>query len=239
MASSSDLSPPAGHTPGHPESDSAHAETSQTHATPETPDGSQRRGRVRMRRAAVPAVPAAAITAGLAILTAQGALGVQFAISGMPFTVTATELKGTGFAQFGGLDNMAEGSPNAGDTGGQVLVVTSVIKDATLTKLCQSVDLGGTNLVIRAGGGAQKVRANDLVTDSTELSGNAAFTDIEIGNDASELNKAGPLGRGPKGVFSQQSDTVRIANLRQTNYATTAGVFKLPGLKLRFSESGC
>jgi hypothetical protein len=208
-------------------------------ATADAGDVPARRGRVRGRRAAVMAVPAAVVAAGLAVLTAEGALGVQFAISGMPFTVTATELNGTGFAQFGGLDEMAEGSPNAGETGGQVLVVTSVIKDATLTKLCQSVDLGGTNLVIRAGEGAKKVRASDLTTDSTQLSGDAAFKNIEIGNDASTLNKAGPLGRGPIGVFSQQSDTVRIANLRQTNYATTAGVFKLPGLKLGFSGSGC
>jgi hypothetical protein len=223
MASSSDVTPSAGNTPD----------------SPDTVTGPARRGRVRLRRAAVMAVPAAAVSAGLAILTAQGALGVQFAISGMPFTVTATELKGTGFAQFGGLDNMAEGSPNAGETGGQVLVVTSVIKEATLSKLCQSVDLGGTNLLITAGSGSKKVSASDLTTDSTDLSGDAAFDNIEIGNDASTLDKAGPKGRGPIGVFSQQADTVRIANLRQTNYATTAGVFKLPGLKLRFSDSGC
>lgn len=183
------------------------------------------------------AVPATVIAAGLAIMTAQGALGVQFAISGMPFTVTATELDGTGFEQFGNLDNMADGSPNAGDTGGQVLVVTSAIKNATLTRLCQSVDLGGTNLLITAGGGADKVTATDLTTDSTALSGDAAFGNIEIGNDASTLDKAGV--QGNKGVFSQQADTVHIAKLRQTNYATTAGVFKLPGLKLGFSDSGC
>ncbi|EFL35663.1 cholesterol esterase [Streptomyces viridochromogenes DSM 40736] len=222
--------------------------TSSAEHSPERPDGAAvpgvsdvpaRGGRVRARRAAVMAVPATLVAAGLAVMTAEGALGVQFAISGMPFTVTATDLKGTGFAQFGDLREMAEGSPNAGDTGGQVLVVKSVIKDATLTKLCQSVDLGGTNLLIKAGGGAKKVRATDLTTDSTELSGDAAFRNIEIGNDASKLNKAGPLGKGPIGVFSQQSDTVRIKNLRQTNYATTAGVFKLPGLKLSFSEKGC
>nr|WP_243766281.1 DUF6230 family protein [Streptomyces sp. GC420] len=183
------------------------------------------------------AVPATAVAATLMILTAEGALGVQFAISGMPFTVTATELKGTGFEQFGGLDQMAEGSPNEGDTGGQVLVVVSAIKDATLTKLCQSVDLGGTNLLITAGGGADKVRASNLTTDSTELSGNASFDNIEIGNDASTLTKAGV--KGPIGVFSQQADTVSITNLRQTNYATTAAVFRLPGLKLRFSDTGC
>ncbi|AKJ09975.1 cholesterol esterase [Streptomyces incarnatus] len=238
MASSPDV-PSVGNTPENPGNGSP-SETSETPETPQaavTAAGGERRGRVRARRAAVMAVPATLVAAGLAVLTAQGALGVQFAISGMPFTVTATELNGTGFEQFGGLDNMADGSPNAGDTGGQELVVTSAIKNATLTKLCQSVDLGGTNLLITAGGGADKVQASDLTTDSTELSGDAAFNNIEIGNDASTLTKAGV--KGPIGVFSQQADTVRIANLRQTNYATTAGVFKLPGLKLRFSGSGC
>ncbi|KUN22022.1 cholesterol esterase [Streptomyces antibioticus] len=223
MASSSDATSAADNTPENAESGSA----------PEP----VRRGRVRARRAAVMAVPATLVAATLAVLTAEGALGVQFAISGMAFTVTAKELNGTGFEQFGALDNMAEGSPNAGDTGGQVLVVTSAIKNATLDSLCQSVDLGGTNLLITAGSGSQKVKATDLTTDSTELTGDADFNNIEIGNDASTLTKAGV--KGPIGVFSQQSDTVHIANLRQTNYATTAGVFKLPGLKLRFSSSGC
>ena len=223
MASSSDVTSSAEHTPGTPESGSA----------PEP----ARRGRVRLRRAAVMAVPAVAVAAGLAIMTAEGALGVSFSISGMPFTVTAKSLDGTGFEQFGALDSMIEDSPNQGDTGGQVLVVTSAIKNATLDSLCQSVDLGGTNLLITAGSGSSKVQATDLTTDSTELSGDAAFNNIEIGNDASTLTKAGV--KGPKGVFSQQADTVHIANLRQTNYATTAGVFKLPGLKLKFSDSGC
>ena len=69
------------------------------------------------------------------------------------------------------------------------------------------------------------------------ITGDASFNNIEIGNDASTLTKAGV--KGPAGVFSQQADTVHIDNLRPTNYATTAGVFKLPGLKLRFSDSGC
>ncbi|MET8563177.1 DUF6230 family protein [Streptomyces flaveolus] len=237
MASSPDV-PSTGNTPDSPGSDNPVSDNPpQAPTAAGTTAGGARRGRVRARRAAVMAVPATLVAAGLAVLTAQGALGVQFSISGMPFTVTATELNGTGFEQFGGLDNMAEGSPNAGDTGGQVLVVTSAIKHATLTKLCQSVDLGGTNLLITAGGGSEKVSATDLTTDSTELSGDAAFNNIEIGNDASTLTKANA--KGPIGVFSQQADTVRIAHLRQTNYATTAGVFKLPGLKLRFSDSGC
>jgi hypothetical protein len=217
MASSADL------TPGNPESGSS-------------PDPA-RRGRVRLRRAAVMAVPAVGALAGLAVLTAQGALGVSFNISGMPFTVTAKSLNGTGFEQFGALDHMIKDSPNAGDTGGDVLVVTSAIKKATLDSLCQSVDLGGTNLLIKAGSGSSKVEATDLTTDSTLLTGDASFNNIEIGNDASELDKAGV--KGPAGVFSQQSDTVHIDNLRQTNYKTTAGTFTLPGLKLSFSDTGC
>ncbi|MET9071570.1 DUF6230 family protein [Streptomyces sp. NPDC004232] len=232
MASSPDV-PSDGNTPENPGSGSP----SEAPQTARAAGAGERRGRVRARRAAVMAVPATLVAAGLAVLTAQGALGVQFAISGMPFTVTATDLTGTGFEQFGGLDNMAPGSPNAGDSGGQELIVTSAIRNATLTKLCQSVDLGGTNLLITAGGGGTPVSASDLTTDSSQLSGDAAFNNIEIGNDASTLNKAGV--KGPIGVFSQQADTVHIANLRQTNYATTAGVFKLPGLKLRFSDSGC
>jgi hypothetical protein len=206
-------------------------------SAPQAPGSPARRGRVRGRRAAIMAVPAVVITAGLAIMTAEGALGVQFAISGMPFTVTAESLDGTGFEQFGGLDNMADNSPNAGDTGGQVLIVTSAIKSATLSKLCQSVDLGGTNLRIEAGNGKDKVQATNLTTDSTEMSGNAKFDHIEIGNDASTLTKAGV--KGPIGVFSQQADHVYIDTLRQTNYATTAGVFTLPGLNLTFSSKAC
>ncbi|MFF4956247.1 DUF6230 family protein [Streptomyces sp. NPDC001222] len=224
MASSPDATASPDSTPEHPESGSATGSPA-------------RHGRVRLRRAAVMAVPATALAAGLAIMTAQGALGVQLSISGMPFTVTADSLDGTGFEQFGKLDYMADDSPNAGDTGGQVLVVTSVVKNATLAKLCQSVDLGGTNLYITAGDGKEKVTATDLTTDSTAMSGNAEFHSIEIGNDASTLDKGGV--QGAKGVFGQQADTVHIDNLRQNNYATTAGVFKLPNLHLSFHDTGC
>ncbi|MFI2432780.1 DUF6230 family protein [Streptomyces sp. NPDC018693] len=196
-----------------------------------------RRGRVRLRRAAIMAVPATAITAGLAILTAQGALGVQFAISGMPFVVTADKLEGNGFAQFGSLDHMIENSPNEGDTGGQVLVVTSVVKDGKLTNLCQSVDLGGIQLVLTAGNKGTKVSVKNLAIDSDDITGNADFNNIEIGRDASTLDKVDQ--KGFPGVYSQQADKVVITDLYQRNYAATAAVFKLPDLHMRFGGKGC
>ncbi|MFD7285902.1 DUF6230 family protein [Streptomyces sp. NPDC059863] len=204
----------------------------------EAPERAERRGRVRLRRAALMGVPAIAAAATLVILTAQGAIAAQFAISGMPFTVTADRLEGQGFEQFGGIDNMAEGSPNAGDTGGQVLVVVSAIKKAELTKLCQSVEIGGTYLHITAGDKGTPVSATDLTTDSTVLTGDRAdFDNIEIGGDASTFTKAGV--KGPLGVFGQQADTVTITHLRQTNWATTAAKFRLPSLHLSFRSKGC
>ncbi|MFE2109521.1 DUF6230 family protein [Kitasatospora sp. NPDC059463] len=197
----------------------------------------QHRGRVRLKRTALMAVPAVAAGAVLMTLTAQGVLAAQFSISGMPFTVTADSLDGVGFEQFGSLDHMIEDSPNAGDTGGQVLVAVSAIKEASLTKLCQSVELGGINLLIKAGDGGTPVTATDLTTDSDLLTGDAEFKNIEIGGDASTFTKAGV--KGLPGVFGQQADTVKIRNLRQHNYATTAGAFKLPNLRLSFSSEGC
>ncbi|MFB6888332.1 DUF6230 family protein [Kitasatospora sp. NPDC056327] len=218
MATSEDAAPAAGDTTG-------------------TGTPARRGGRVRLKRTALMAVPAAVAGAALMALTAQGVLAAQFAISGMPFTVTADSLDGVGFEQFGSLDHMIENSPNSGDTGGQVLVAVSAIKEASLTRLCQSVELGGINLLIKAGDAGTPVTATDLTTDSDLLTGDAEFRNIEIGGDASTFTKAGV--RGLPGVFGQQADTVRIRNLRQHNYATTAGAFKLPNLRLSFSSEGC
>ncbi|MCL6731168.1 DUF6230 family protein [Streptomyces neyagawaensis] len=211
--------------------------TASTNERPEGSEASGRHGRVRLKRAAVMAVPATAVAAGLMILTAQGALGVQFAISGMPFVVTADKLEGEGFAQFGALDHMIENSPNEGDTGGQVLVVTSVVKSGKLTNLCQSVDLGGIQLVLTAGNKSTPVSVKNLAIDSDDISGDASFNNIEIGRDSSTFDKVGQ--QGPPGVYGQQADSVTITDLYQHNYAATAAVFKLPDLHMRFRSEGC
>lgn len=211
--------------------------TASTNERPEGPGASGRRGRVRLKRAAVMAVLTTAVAAGLMILTAQGALGVQFAISGMPFVVTADKLEGTGFAQFGSLDHMIENSPNEGDTGGQVLVVTSVVKNGKLTNLCQSVDLGGIQLVLTAYNKGTPVSVKNLAIDSDDISGDASFNNIEIGRDSSTFDKVDQ--QGPQGVYGQQADSVTITDLYQHNYAATAAVFKLPDLHMSFTSEGC
>jgi hypothetical protein len=117
-------------------------------------------------------------------------------------------------------------------------VFVSAIRSAQLTDLCQSVNLGFVNLVIRAGQGSTPVSASDLVVDSDSLTGNATFTNLSVDQDASTLTEV-PGVSGPLGTFGQQADKVVIQNLRQDNWATTASTFTLPGMRIGFSGNGC
>ena len=208
-------------------------------APEETPAGG-----VRWKRFGGMLAVTGVVTAGMVALTASGVLAANFSISGMPFTVTATNLHGEGFEQFATLDSMIENSPNQGDTGGQMVLIVSAIDQAQLTKLCQSVSLGGVNLKITAGDNGKDVQARALVVDSDLISGDADFRNINVGQDASTFDKVtdpatGKTIKGGEGVFGQQADTVDINNLRQNNYATTAARFTLPHLRMSFTSSGC
>jgi hypothetical protein len=206
---------------------------------PESPArGTRKEGGLRWRRFGAMMAVSGAITGGLVVMTAKGVLAAQFSISGVPFTVTSTQLQGTGFEQFATLDHMIPNSPNAGKTGGQMVLIVSAIKSATLANLCQSVSLGGAYLKITAGTGSTPVSADSLVVDSSQISGDASFSNMNIGQDASTLTED-PGATGSPGVFGQQADTVTINNLKQTNYATTAATFTLPGLSMSFSSTGC
>ena len=196
------------------------------------------RSGVRWKRFAAMITITGGLAAAMVALTAQGVLASQFSISGMPFIVTADRLDGTGFEQFATLDEMIPDSPNQGDTGGQVVVIVSAIDQAKLTNLCQSVSLGGKYLKITAGNGSDPVTAKTLIVDSDLIQGDATFNKINIGQDASTLSQVSGV-KGGEGVFGQQADTVQIVNLRQNNYATTAAVFKLPHLRMTFTDDGC
>jgi hypothetical protein len=196
------------------------------------------RGQTRWRRFALTMGISAAVTVGLVVLTGQGVIAASFSVSGMPFVVTADELEGTGFEQYAVLDQMAPGSPNEGDTGGQLILIVSAVDNAKLTNLCQSINLGGTNLRLTAGSKDHPVTATKLIVDSDLISGDASFTNIDIGQDASTLTRV-PGATGGIGIFGQQAEKVSIKHLRQNNYATTAATFNLPNLRMGFSDEGC
>jgi hypothetical protein len=178
-------------------------------------------------------VPAVIVVGALGAGVANGAVPVSFAISGSTFKVTADKLDGTNFVQYGNVAVEKDGT--------QQVVAESGIQSADLTNMCQVVAVPGTPLkmVLKAGGDGTPAHATDLIIDMTDLSGDATFTKINIGQDASTLG--GPDGSGGRaGTFGQRADHVTITNLSQTAYATSAGTFELPGLSLGFTTgAGC
>ena len=190
-------------------------------------------GRTSWRRFAVLCVPGFAATAALAIALANGALAASFAVSGQQFKVSASSLDGDGFAQYGSVDRNARGK--------LIPVAVTAIKTAKMNDLCQSVVtdlpvLGSISLNLTAGTGSKPVQASDLFVDATQLSGNASFNKIEIGRDASTLDKGPKGGQGLQDLFGQQADDVHITKLKQTAWATNAGKFRLNNLSMKVNK---
>ena len=129
-------------------------------------------------------VPATLAVGGIVFGMANGAIAASFTVSGQSFKISADQLQGTGFKQFGGLDRT---------NGGQSIpVATATIDSATLSNLCQSVSVPGLPvkvvLRIEAGSGDNPVTANNLVIGAQSLQGDATFTNIQIGRDGGELS---------------------------------------------------
>jgi hypothetical protein len=192
-------------------------------------------GRVNWRRFAIALLPSTILAVLLLVLTEQSVLAVSISISGEPFTVTATQLRGQGFEQFGVLGNSAIHLPTS--NGKPVALAATAMRSATISHLCQVVNIGGIPMVITAGDGSKPVVATDLVVYADKFSGNASFKHLTLGQDASTLHDV-PGVQGPKGAFALHATTVTISNLRQHAFATTAGTFTLPGFRLRFG-GGC
>jgi hypothetical protein len=192
----------------------------------------QSSGRVKWRRFAYAAVPAVAIAGTLVGLTAKGAIASSISVSGEQYLVTAKQLNGQGFVQFGGQLTSDQGGKPV-----QEPVITSGIASATLKSLCQSVNVGPVTMRLTAGNGSTPVSVSNMIVDASGQTGDLAiFHNITTGQDASTLTKDGTE-TGALGGFGQQADTVTIDNLVQHTWLTTAGTFKLPGLSLGFGGS--
>jgi hypothetical protein len=191
------------------------------------PQQSPVQGRTRWRRFAALLVPAAAVAGAVVFGMANGAIAASFAVSGQTFKVSASKLEGEGFVQYGGIAAEKNGTAHP--------VAVSGMTSAKLHDLCQSVKVPGMPVVltINAGGGGTPATATNLLIDMESLEGNATFDNIQIGRDASTLNK-GPDGAvGAAGSFGQQADKVTILNVKQVARSTSAGTFTLNGLKLK------
>ncbi|MGN9779172.1 DUF6230 family protein [Micromonospora sp. H33] len=188
---------------------------------------SQGRGHIRWSRFAALLLPAAALAGAILVGMANGALAASFAVSGQTFKVSASELRGEGFVQYPGVAEEIDGTRHP--------VAVTGIRRAELFDLCQSVKTPGAPVVltITAGRGGRPATATDLLIDVESLEGDARFTNINIGQDASTLDRGPEGARGAPGAFGQQADAVTITNLRQVARSTQAGRFNLTGLRLK------
>jgi hypothetical protein len=195
--------------------------------SPDTPES-----HTSWKRFALFSLPAGAAVGGILIAMAQGALAASFTVSGQDFKISADELDGEGFVQYGWLDQTVRDEA--------VPVAVAGIREAKIQGLCQSVltefpIVGQISLRLTAGDKGTPVIAENLVIDMSQMDGNASFENIEIGRDAGTLDQ-GPQGsRGFNDLFGMQSDTIVVEDLEQTARAASAGTFRLSGLSMGIS----
>ncbi|MBY8872843.1 DUF6230 family protein [Micromonospora sp. PLK6-60] len=173
-------------------------------------------------------VPATAVAGAILFGIANGAIAADITVSGKQFKVAAQKLEGQGFKQYGGVVKEKDGTVHP--------VALSEIGHAELYKMCQSVDASvpGMPVVLRIeAGGGEPATADGMVIAMDSLEGDATFTRINIGRDASDLNPAALAGS-----FGQDAQQVQITGLRQVARYTTAGTFNLKGLKMTVHAFG-
>ena len=73
-----------------------------------------------------------------------------------------------------------------------------------------------------------------MVIAMTDLSGDATFSGIQIGEDASTVHQAGDI-KGARGGFAQEATSIDVDGLRQDALYTEASTFKLTGLSMKLS----
>lgn len=213
------------------------------------PTGNPVYGKTRWRRFMIILGPAFGVVALLVYLVATGVIAVSFAISGIPFKLSASNLSGNNFVQYATVDPTtnqpasalvpAASTQTVSGTAYDAVTIT-VLGTATIADLHQTVcapipaPLGSilpSNFLlvtIDAGGGGTPATASNLVVDAPLLTASdATFTNINIGQD---LGNA--LGGASNGNFAQAASHVSIDNLNQLAVGTSAGTFVLNGLNL-------
>ncbi|MDJ0379415.1 DUF6230 family protein [Streptomyces sp. G-G2] len=200
---------------------------------------SQVRGGTRWKRFALVMVPSIAATAAVGVGLAQGALAASFSVSGQDFKVSADELVGDNLIQYG---SVAKGKTLGDDKKDAYHPVTiSGFSHAEITNMCQSLvtpvpGLGNITLQLRTGNKGRPAVAENIYLDVAELDADAKFEQLDIGvaaGDASHTTKAQPGTLADGALFSQRAKKATLTNVRQKAWATTAGTFTLPDLKLR------
>jgi hypothetical protein len=199
--------------------------------------GAQVLGRTSWKRLGIVMVPTVVLAGALTVAMANGAIAASFAVSGQQFKLTADQITGNGFANYGTVLNADQ--PNA--KAGAIPAAISAFKSASITNLCQSVVtnlpvIGPVTLTIKAGAAGTPVTATDLIIAMQQLNASSAtFTNINIGQDASTLSGSANGAVGQAGLFGQQADSAVLTNVQQVANSTNAGSFSLHDMSMGVS----
>jgi len=193
-------------------------------------------GKTRWRRFTILFAPALAVIGLMVYGVLTGVVAVSFAISGMPFKLSASNMSGDGFVQYAAVDSVTNAGPaipTASKAGNNVADAVTVLGSAQISNLHQTVCVGlptGGNLLVTidAGGNGNPATASNLVVNAPLMTASdATFTNINIGQDLGTAS-----GGTADGLFSQAASHVSINNLNQLAVSTSAGTFTLTGLTL-------
>ncbi|MFD0328917.1 DUF6230 family protein [Streptacidiphilus monticola] len=168
---------------------------------------SQTYGKTSWKRFAVVMVPTVAATAAVGISMAQGALAASFAVSGVHATISAKDLTGSGFNQYGSVDGVMD--PTTGKPVNTPVAVSG-FTTAHITNLCQSVVVplpftlpGGeksVTMTITGGDNGKTVDASNIILDMDDLKADSAtFGNIQIGRAAGTIDQ-GPVDPAAKAL---------------------------------------
>lgn len=193
-------------------------------------------GKTRWRRFTILFAPALAAIALMVYGVMSGVVAVSFAMSGLPFKLSAANMSGDGFVQYAFVDPVTNADsqiPAASRSSNNVADTVTVLQTATISDLhqtvCGTLPTGGALLVtIDAGRNGHPATATNLVVNAPLMTADdATFSNIKIGQDAGTA-----LGGSANGGFSQAATHVSINGLNQLAVGTSAGTFVLTGLNL-------
>ncbi|GDY32737.1 DUF6230 family protein [Gandjariella thermophila] len=183
-----------------------------------------RRGRIRWRHFLAIFVVGLAGASALVLGMARGALAVSFAVASTPVKVSADLLRGFGFVAYGVVDRELNGTPHP--------VVVNGFRKLFLNGFCQSIVtphvplIGDVTLRVTA----PAVESENSVADLAFIAGDVTYEHIEVNIDASIVTAGPPGARGVPGTSGTQAAAVVVRNLREVQWASTAGRLHLSGM---------
>ena len=202
-------------------------------------------GKTRWRRFGVAYGLAMGLIVTVLALAASGAISLPLTVAGVPFTVAGDELHGTGFSQYGSVEQDQFGAPHA--------VAVTTIDNLTnasnqgIVNLVQTV-CGPTGIPVASLSKLKMVITGDSVeatglvagvTDLTTGSGTTtSFSNLSVGQPLGPVNSINPaLGKS----LGQTADSFDIAGpFTQTALSTVAGTFAVKNLNLHVTfASSC